>query len=111
MCGDVNAFFSEIDVGDGEEPVMLQAAELEIMIAEPTRRRGGLARAAWATIEAHTRFLGRKSVNFEIGMCAPQKCAARLRCCPGNGGMGGRGHLQQEFSMQTMIWGCSDRLF
>ena len=58
---------------------------------------------------AHARFSGRKSAISEIGMCAPQKCAARLRCCPGNGGMGGRGHLQQEFSMQTIFWCCSDR--
>ena len=43
MCGDVNAFLSEIDDDDDETGV---SAELEIMIAEPAQRRRGLARTA-----------------------------------------------------------------
>ena len=54
MCGDVNAFFSEIDVGDGEETVMLQAAELEIMIADKSLRRRGLV-GVGCTPVAHLR--------------------------------------------------------
>ena len=74
-------------------------------------RRVSLSRAAWATIAPLRTLSHSKKRNSEIGMCAPQKCAARLRCCPGNGGMGGRRHLQQEFSMQTMFSIYSERLY
>ena len=46
MCGDVNAFLSEVDVDEDDGGRGLQAAELEIMIADPTRRRSGFAREA-----------------------------------------------------------------
>ena len=44
MCGDVNAFLSEIDADDDDATGV--SAELEIMIAEPAQRRRGLARTA-----------------------------------------------------------------
>lgn len=52
MCGDVNAFFSEIhpDYDENDEAGEIEAtslsAELEVMIADPKYRRRGIAREA-----------------------------------------------------------------
>merc|ERR1711920_273713 len=43
MCGDVNAFLSEIDDDESEQRLPMLIAELEVMIAEPSQRRQGLA--------------------------------------------------------------------
>ena len=46
MCGDVNAFLLEEDAGEEEGGSSQLCAELEVMIADPSRRRMGLAREA-----------------------------------------------------------------
>jgi RimJ/RimL family protein N-acetyltransferase len=46
MCGDVNAFLAPLDLEEGEEDQGQLAAEVEVMIADPLRRRSGCAREA-----------------------------------------------------------------